>query len=91
MKVVANLCSYYDIVENKAELPETVDQGHEIKKVINKTKDQEAVENLTKTLFPSNAIPKDDKVDIIPLYLPVAIPLFKFMVFLVVINMTMPF
>merc|ERR1712115_192262 len=70
-------CSYYDIVENKDELPEMVDWGHEVKKVINATKDQEVVDNLTKKWFPSNSIPKDDKVDITSFYLPVVIPLFQ--------------
>ena len=78
MKVVANICSYYDIIDGKDELPEMVDTGHEVKRVINgNKKKQEAVENLTKNLFPPNAIPKNDKDDIIPFYLPVAIPLFQ--------------
>ena len=35
MKVVANICSYYDIIDGKDELPEMVDTGHEVKRVIN--------------------------------------------------------
>lgn len=59
MKVVANICSYYDIIDGKNELPEMVDEGHEVKRVINgNKKKQEAVDNLTNNLFPPKRYPK---------------------------------
>ena len=53
IKVLANICSCYDIVDGKNKLSDMIDQGHEVEKVINANKnDAEAVDSLTNKLFP---------------------------------------
>ena len=78
LSAVSNFSSWIHMEDEVDELPEIVDNGHPVKKVISKTKDKKVKESLKKDFLP---LPASDDVDAYPFHLPVAIPLFYHHVF----------
>ena len=69
---VANFASFTTATDDEDNLPGIIDSGHLIKKVKNRTRDQE----IKKELDSFVKLPSEDNKDVMPFYLPVAIPLF---------------
>ena len=77
MKAVANFGSWSELGPNDDDLPDVLDMGNEFRKVMSANKNKnDVIDDLRNKLLPSKAFPKDDKIDILPFYFPLAIPVF---------------